>query len=62
MPVRHPARLRLHIADGIAQVEIDMALEVDDLVAELRETALHADALVARKLHIVWRPRCADGA
>ena len=62
MPIRHPARLCLHVADGVAQVEIDVALKIGDVVAELRKAVLHADALDTRKRHVMRRPRRADGA
>ena len=47
--VRHHAELVLLGADVVAQVEIDVALEVVHLVAERGELLLQGDARVARQ-------------
>ena len=47
MPVGDHAQLLLLIAHSIAQVEIEMALEVFDFVAQFGKPALQGDALAA---------------
>src|SRR6185312_14806779 len=54
--VRHHAELLLLGADIVAQVEVDVALEVGDLVAERGELLLQRDARVARQRMVVGGP------
>src|SRR5690348_11367285 len=55
--VRHHAELLLLGPDVVAQVEIDVAFEVGDLVAERGELLLQRDARIARQRVVVGRPR-----
>src|SRR5580700_4422592 len=61
MAVRRHAKILLQLADVVAQVEIKMAVEIGDLVAEACEFLLQRDALGARWLDIVDRPGAAEG-
>ena len=56
MAVRHHGEPYLQFAHRVAQLEIEVAVEIGDLVAERRQPMLERDALPARGLHIVHRP------
>ena len=47
MPVGDHAELLLLVAHGVPQIEIEMALEVFDPIAQLRQSALQGDTLAA---------------
>src|SRR5271156_405349 len=50
----------LKLAHRVAQIEIEVTVDVLDLVAERGEPALERDALLARRLKIVGRPSRLD--
>src|SRR5271168_4254553 len=58
--VRDHAKLSLLDADRIAQIEIDMCLEIVHFIAESRKFLLQHDAIIARQLGIVVRPGALD--
>ena len=60
MAVRNHAEPLLQLAYGVAQIEIEMAVEIRNLVAEISEPVLQRDALVARRLEIVGGPGAAE--
>src|SRR5580692_7748327 len=62
MAVRRHAVAELQLADVVAQVEIEMPVEIGDLVTEACQLFLQRDALGAGRLDIVDRPSAAEPA
>src|SRR5580704_6122024 len=52
----------LHFTDVVAQVEIQMAVEIGHLVTKVAKLSLKRDALVAGWLKVILGPRGADRA
>ena len=61
MAVRNHAKPLLQVAYGVAQVEIEMAVEIGNLVAESASRCCSAMRCVARGLEIVGGPAAAEG-
>ncbi len=57
MAIGYHAELPLQIAHRVAQVEVEVTVEVLNFIAERGELALERDALLTRGLEIVDRPR-----
>src|SRR6476469_3864052 len=58
--IGHNAELGLDLADGIAQIEVEMPGEITHTIAKLRELFLQRDALLDGKLPVALRPCGAD--
>ena len=56
MTVGHHAEADLQLAHGVAQFEIEVAVEIGDLVTERCQPVLERNAFLARGLHVVRRP------
>jgi hypothetical protein len=57
MAIGYHAKLPLQISHGVAQVEVEVTVEVLNFIAERGELALERDALLTRGLEIVDWPR-----
>jgi hypothetical protein len=56
MTVGHHAEADLQLAHGVAQFEIEVAVEIGDFVTERCQPVLEGNAFLARGLHVVRRP------